>query len=64
MSPKITVTISPTGETSIETAGFRGASCQGATRALVAALGLVLQDRPTPDFYLPAATQQTHSVRS
>ena len=56
MTQLIEVTVSPQGETRIETKGFSGAKCQQATRALEAALGLRTGETLTAEFY--AATQQ------
>ena len=47
----IQVTVSPAGETQIETEGFTGTSCRQASRFLEQALGKQLQDVPTLDFY-------------
>ncbi|HUQ71029.1 MAG TPA: DUF2997 domain-containing protein [Planctomycetaceae bacterium] len=57
MPTTIMVTISPTGETQIETHGFTGASCRDATRVLEAALGLRESEQLTSAFYAP--TQET-----
>ncbi len=37
----ISVTVSPTGEVTVEAVGFKGASCEAATRAIEEALGKV-----------------------
>jgi hypothetical protein len=60
MTQMIEVTVSPTGETKVETKGFTGASCQQATRALEAALGVRTSETLTAEFY--AATQQEMGV--
>jgi hypothetical protein len=56
----IIITISPTGETKIESKGFTGTSCRDATRPLEQALGVVESDNPTAEFYQaqPVNTQQ------
>lgn len=51
MSQTIEVTISPQGETRIETRGFTGAACREATRALEAALGIRTSEQLTNEFY-------------
>lgn len=51
MSQTIEVTISPQGETRIETRGFTGAACREATRALEAALGIRTSEQLTSEFY-------------
>lgn len=45
----IEITVSPTGETKIETRGFQGAACKAATKDLEAALGLVTKDTATAE---------------
>ncbi len=47
----ITLVISPTGETQLQTQGFQGSQCKAASAALEQALGLVTQDQPTTEFY-------------
>ena len=53
--PTITIRVSPTGETVIETAGYKGKSCQDATRQLEAALGKVEAETKKPEFFQAAA---------
>jgi hypothetical protein len=62
--PHIVVTVSPRGETTVETEGFAGPGCQAATRALETALGLVLQDRPTTEFFQPSTTDAAQTLAS
>lgn len=47
----IIVTISPKGETKIETKGFSGTSCQAASRALEEALGTRADERLTAEYH-------------
>jgi len=54
----IEITISPTGETTVQTKGFAGSSCRDATRALEKALGLVQSDQFTAEMYQPVSTDQ------
>jgi hypothetical protein len=59
MTRIIEVTISPKGETKIETKGYSGSSCQAASRFLEDALGAKLSDKPTAELYqTQPATQQ------
>jgi hypothetical protein len=58
MSQTIEVTVSPQGETRIETRGFTGATCREATRALEAALGLRQSEQLTSEFYATAQTRE------
>ena len=53
----IEIIVSPTGQTTVRTSGFHGASCHDASRLIEQALGKVAEDRLTAEFY------QTESVR-
>jgi hypothetical protein len=53
----IEITVSPTGQTKIETKGFQGAGCRQASEALERALGVKVSDQPTSEFYT-AQTQE------
>lgn len=57
--PTITVEIAPDGSVKITTAGYRGRTCQDATRALERALGTVTSDTPTEDATRTTATVAT-----
>lgn len=60
--PTITVRVSPTGETVIETTGFQGKACQDATRQLEAALGKVEAETKKPEFFQSAAASAQQST--
>jgi hypothetical protein len=47
----IEVTVSPKGETTIQTQGFTGASCRDASSFLEQALGQKTAEELTPAFY-------------
>lgn len=51
MSKTIEITISPKGDTKLETKGFSGSSCQDASRAFEAALGVSSNEQLTSEFY-------------
>jgi len=51
MSKVIQVTVSPKGETRVETTGFSGSSCQDASRALEEALGAKTGETLTGEYY-------------
>jgi hypothetical protein len=55
----IEITISPTGQATVQTKGFSGASCQSASRFLEQALGKRTADERTPEFYHTAEVQQS-----
>lgn len=54
----IEVTVSPTGETTIQTKGYIGGECQQASEWLEQALGIVSTDRKTAEFYETTSQQQ------
>ena len=55
----IKVTVSPTGETRVETKGFAGGSCRSASRFLAHALGRREGERLTAEFHAKASAM-TH----
>jgi hypothetical protein len=59
----IEITISPRGETKIETQGFAGSSCQEATRLLEQALGRVTNEQLTPEFHDMVQTKNHEQQR-
>jgi hypothetical protein len=58
MARIIEVTVSPKGETTIQTKGYSGSDCLQASRFLEEALGVVTADRRTTEFYDTTAQQQ------
>lgn len=58
MSRIIEVTVSPKGETTIQTKGFTGDQCRDATRNLEAALGVRTHEQLTDEFHSTAANAQ------
>ena len=60
MPQLIEVTVSPQGETKIQTKGYEGPRCQEASKFLEQALGLVTAEQKTSEFYVPPAEQQVH----
>lgn len=54
----IEVTVSPTGETNIQTKGFAGASCREASKLIERALGIVQSDTPTAEMHQAQTTNQ------
>ena len=47
----IEVTVSPTGETTVQTKGYAGSDCLAASAFLERALGVTASDTHTADFY-------------
>ena len=54
----IEVTVSPKGETTIQTKGFLGRACEQASKWLEKALGITRSEQKTPEFYHTESTQQ------
>jgi hypothetical protein len=62
MSRVIEVTVSPTGETSVQTKGYAGANCVQASKFLEQALGAVTAERMTSEFYATDTTAQHQEI--
>ncbi|HEX4591793.1 MAG TPA: DUF2997 domain-containing protein [Gemmataceae bacterium] len=58
MSRIIEITVSPAGETTVQTKGYAGADCLQASRFLEQALGAPVADRKTAEFYTEAPAEQ------
>jgi hypothetical protein len=58
MSRIIEVTVSPTGETRIQTKGYAGSDCLQASIFLEQALGMKTSDTKTAEYYEQASTDQ------
>jgi hypothetical protein len=58
MARIIEVTVSPSGETTVQTKGYAGGECRQASQFLEQALGVTLQDRNTAEFYAEAQAEQ------
>ena len=58
MNRIIEVTVSPKGETSIQTKGYAGADCLQASKFLEQALGVVAKEAKTGEFYQATPAEQ------
>jgi hypothetical protein len=58
MARVIEVIVSPRGEVTVQTRGYAGADCLRASKILEEALGVVIEDRRTAEFYQPTAEEQ------
>ena len=56
---RIVVTVSPKGETHLETKGFTGAECRNASQFLETALGVPSKEQLTSEFYQAASTTES-----
>jgi predicted lipase len=54
----IEITVSPKGETKVETKGFTGAACRDASRFVEQALGQRADEQLTSEFYQGQQTSQ------
>jgi hypothetical protein len=54
----IEVTVSPTGETTLQTKGYAGGECLRASKFLEEALGVVAADHRTAEFYESISVEQ------
>jgi hypothetical protein len=54
----IEVTVSPSGETTVQTRGYAGADCLLASKFLEQALGVVATEHKTAEFYQAVAVEQ------
>ncbi len=54
----IEITISPTGESTVQTKGFTGSSCRDASRFIEQALGQKTGETLTAEFYQEQSNQQ------
>jgi hypothetical protein len=54
----IEVTVSPTGETTVQTKGYAGGDCLRASKFLEEALGAVTADHRTTEFYESTSLEQ------
>jgi hypothetical protein len=54
----IEVTVSPQGETTIQTKGYAGADCLQASKFLEQALGVAASDSKTSEFYQTEQIEQ------
>lgn len=57
MARVIEVTVSPTGETTVQTKGYAGSDCLQASKFLEQVLGITTNERLTSEFY-EGLTQQ------
>lgn len=56
---RIVITVSPKGETQLQTTGFAGPECKEATRLLEAALGTSANERLTTEYFQPPVTEKS-----
>jgi hypothetical protein len=57
MEKKIIITVSDTGETTVQTTGYTGPACKDASRFIEQALGEKTAEQLTPEYHQPAKRQ-------
>jgi hypothetical protein len=62
--PTIEVIVSPIGDISINSLGFKGADCEKATKALEEALGVVSSRVKKPEYYARSAARNQQRLGS
>ena len=60
----IEISVSPQGQTKVETKGFSGSECREASRFLEQALGQPVGEQLTAEFYQTQATEQQQIKQS
>lgn len=59
----IEIVVSPTGETTVKTRGFQGASCRDVSKFVEQALGRAVGERLTAEFYQAEPARESHQQR-
>lgn len=63
MTKLIEITVSPKGETKVETKGFTGGSCREASKLIEQALGQKTHEQLTAEAYQPAGLQTGQQIK-
>jgi len=53
---EIVIEVTPDGKVELVTKGFAGKECYDASRAIELALGVVVEDKKTPEYYKKVTT--------
>ena len=64
MTPRIEITVTPGGETSVETRGFAGPACRAASKPYEDAAGGKTAERLTPEYHGTAAVAGAGRLRA
>ena len=64
MSRRIEITVTPEGETSVETNGFAGPSCKAASEPHEDALGAKAAERLTPEYHAAGRVAEQERPRA
>ena len=60
----IEITVTPNGQTQVETKGFEGSSCRQASEFLERALGRSIDERLTSEFYATQVDSQRTEAKA
>ena len=64
MTSRIEITVTPEGETSVETKGFAGSACKAASGPYEDALGTKAAERLTPEYHQTEQVNQAERLRA
>ncbi|QDT16778.1 DUF2997 domain-containing protein [Alienimonas californiensis] len=64
MTPRIEITVTPEGETSVETKGFAGPACKAASQPYEDALGSQTAERLTPEYHATESVSEQERLRA
>ena len=64
MNPRIEITVTPEGETSVETKGFAGGACKAASGPYEHAVGSRTGERLTPEYYQTEQVGEAERLRA
>ena len=64
MSPRIEITVTPEGETSVITKGFAGPACKAASKPYEGALGSKCAERLTSEYHATESVAQSVEQRA
>jgi hypothetical protein len=59
----IEILVTPKGETTVQTKGFSGSSCQDASKLIEQALGAKTAEQMTPEFYQAQQLEQRQQTQ-
>jgi hypothetical protein len=62
MAKIIEVTVSPTGETTVQTKGYAGSDCLQASQFVEQALGVATAEHKTAEYFQAVATEQQQMI--
>jgi hypothetical protein len=63
MDKKIIITVSPAGETTVQTHGYSGRTCKDASRFIEEALGEKTAEQLTPDYHRTDTTNKARTTQ-